>query len=289
MIQAVTLDCWGTLLLDSPASDDRYKPQRLAGIERILTTSGVQVARSDLDQAYWESGRRLGRIWQRCRDVPMSQHVIALLEALDSTLPKRLSPDVLAALIEAYASPALRVPPAVDEGGVAALQELADWGVALGVVSNTMRTPGDVLRQVLDRSGLLAPLKVLTFSDECGIRKPDPEMFLLTLRQVGVAPQNAVHVGDDPILDVEGAREAGMRVIQVTANGRATAPVKPDAAIRSLSEARGAEPAETVNALARKPRWRAEGSAPGRIAPVGVGTRTGDGGIERPIRGGCAS
>lgn len=240
MIQAVTLDCWGTLFLDSPASDDRYKPQRLAGIQRILKASGVAVSRHDLDEAYRESGHRLAQIWQTCRDVPVREHVIAFLEGLDTTLPRGLGSDVLAALIDAYVSPALQVPPAVDDGAGAALEELTARGVALGVVSNTMRTPGEVLRQILDAAGLLGLVKVHTFSDECGIRKPDPEIFLLTLRQVGVAPEEAVHVGDDPILDVEGARAAGMRVIQVTANGRATAPVKPDAVIRGLSELPGA-------------------------------------------------
>jgi putative hydrolase of the HAD superfamily len=76
----------------------------------------------------------------------------------------------------------------------------------------------------------------LTFSDECGIRKPDPDIFHLALRQVGVLPEQAVHVGDDPVLDVEGARDAGMRVIQVAPTGRATGPVKPDAVVTGLGE-----------------------------------------------------
>ncbi|MFZ1060007.1 MAG: HAD family hydrolase [Candidatus Rokuibacteriota bacterium] len=237
MIKAVTLDCWGTLLLDSPGSDDeRYWRPRLAGFERILKATGVQVRFDELKRAYARSGHELARIWLTRRDVPVDHHVTALLEALDPTLPERLAPGVLAALIQAYAHPALVVPPAVDGGARTALEELAARGLALGVVSNTMRTPGEVLRQILDRAGLLAPMKVLTFSDECGIRKPDPEIFLLTLRQVGVAPEEAVHVGDDPFLDVEGARDAGMAVIQVAADGRATAPVKPDAVIRDLHE-----------------------------------------------------
>jgi putative hydrolase of the HAD superfamily len=97
-----------------------------------------------------------------------------------------------------------------------------------------MRTPGAVLGQIVEGAGL--PFKVLTFSDECGIRKPDPEIFRLTLRQLGVAPEHAVHVGDDPILDVEGALDAGMAVIQVTPDGRATAPVRPNAVIRGLRD-----------------------------------------------------
>lgn len=236
MIRAVTLDFWGTLLFDSPATDESYKRQRLVGIERILKKAGVKVALRDLDRAYEESGRRLAQIWQTRRDVPVRQPVTMLLEALDPELPESLAPKVIADLIHAYSSPALVVPPAVDDGAKAALEGLAARGLTLCVVSNTMRTPGEVLRKLLDRYGLLTPLTVLTFSEECGIRKPDPEIFLLTLRQVGVPPEEAVHVGDDPVLDVEGARDAGMQVIQVTAGGRATGPVKPDAVITRLSE-----------------------------------------------------
>jgi putative hydrolase of the HAD superfamily len=236
MIRALTLDFWGTLLIDSPGSDERYKRQRLAGIESILKAAGVKAPWRDLDRAYEESGRRLARIWQSRRDAPVSHHVTALLDALNHGLPERLSPGVFTALLQAYSRPALVVPPAVDEGAKAALEALAARGLTLCVVSNTMRTPGEVLRKILDRYGLLTPFEVLTFSDECGIRKPDPEIFFLTLRQVGASPTEAVHVGDDPVLDVEGAKDAGMRVIQVSAVGRATGPVKPDAVITRLSE-----------------------------------------------------
>ena len=236
IVHAVTFDCWGTLLLDSPASDERYAPWRLTGIERALMNMGVEVSRHDLKHAYDASGRWLARTWREHRDVPIRRHVREMLQTLDPRLPDRLVPKGLSALIDAYADPALRVPPEVDQGARSALETLAARGLTLGVVSNIMRTPGNVLRQVLDRAGLLAPMKVLIFSDECGIRKPDPEIFRLTLRQMGVAPEDAVHVGDDPILDVEGARDAGMAVIQLAPDGRATAPVKPDLVIRGLRD-----------------------------------------------------
>ena len=92
-------------------------------------------------------------------------------------------------LVDAYAWPALRVPPAADRRGAGGHRGAGRRGMALAVVSNTMRTPGRVLKAVLDRAGLLAPFAVLTFSDECGIRKPDPEIFLLTLRGSGSPPR----------------------------------------------------------------------------------------------------
>ena len=64
----------------------------------------------------------------------MIQHVRAILEAVDPTLPERLTRQDLAALIQAYANPALRVPPAVDAGARCALETLASRGLALGVI-----------------------------------------------------------------------------------------------------------------------------------------------------------
>jgi putative hydrolase of the HAD superfamily len=236
MIRAVTFDCWGTLFLDSPAADEAYRRRRLAGLEAVLTASGVAVTAAGLDRAYDVAVRRLVSFWQEDRDIPVAAHVAALLRALDPDLPARLPPAALDELVHAYARPALSVPPAVDRTARPALEALAGRGCALGVVSNVMRTPGAVLRVVLERHGLLDWFTALTFSDECGIRKPAAEIFLRTLRQLGVAPEEAVHVGDDPVLDVEGARDAGMRVIQVTPTGRATGPVKPDAAVTRLGD-----------------------------------------------------
>ncbi len=236
MIRAVTVDFWGTLIFDPPSGDDRYKQKRLADFESILRGVGVEVSRRALDRAYQESGRRLGEVWLSNKDVPVQQHVVALLEAVDPELPKRLGPGAMSMLVHAYANPALLVPPTPDLSAKAALTALAAQGIVLCVVSNIMRTPGFVLRKILDGYGLLAPFKLLTFSDECGVRKPAPEIFHLTLRQVGVAPEEAVHVGDDLVLDVQGAQDAGMRVIQVTSGSPAPLSRKPDATIRRLGE-----------------------------------------------------
>jgi HAD superfamily hydrolase (TIGR01509 family) len=236
LVRAVTLDLWGTLFLDGPGSDERYKRQRLAGMQAGLAGAGIAVAPAQLERAYAATGRWLGSLWQVNRDVSVREHVVALLEAVDPALSDRVSDESMAALIRAYASPALVAPPAIDPGARVALETLAAEGVVLAVVSNTMRTPGEVVRQVLAQSELLPLFQVLTFSDECGIRKPAPAIFRRTLEALGVLPEDAVHVGDDPILDVEGARDAGLRVIQATPDGRATAPVKPDAVIRHLGE-----------------------------------------------------
>ena len=208
----------------------------MADFETILGGFGVKVTAAALDRAYDDSAGYLGRLWAKNRDVAVDEHVRAILGAVDGKLTARVPPDVMTALIDAYARPILMVPPAVDDGARVALERLRGQGLTLAVVSNTMRTPGTTLRKLLERFGLLASFAHATFSDEVGVRKPDAEIFALTLRALRVEPAAAVHVGDDPILDVLGARRAGLRTIQVTgASLEALGADRPDAVIRSLA------------------------------------------------------
>jgi putative hydrolase of the HAD superfamily len=208
----------------------------MADFETILGGIGEAVTAGALDRAYQESAVYLSRLWARSRDVPVVEHVRAILAAVSRDLPDRVSADELAALLDAYARPVLQVPPAVDDGARLALEKLRQQGVVLALVSNTMRSPGTTLRKLLERFGLLSCFAHTTFSDEVGVRKPAVEIFALTLRALGVPPQAAVHVGDDPVLDVHGGRAAGMRVIQVTsASLRALGSQRPDAVIPRLA------------------------------------------------------
>lgn len=208
----------------------------MADFETILGGIGIEASAVALDRAYDESGAYLGRLWVQNRDVPVVEHVRAILGALRHDLPGLVPPDALAALLDAYARPVLQVPPAVDDGARAALERLRGQGLALALLSNTMRSPGSVLRQLLERFGLLGYFAATIFSDEIGVRKPAPEIFALTLRTLGVPPEAAVHVGDDALLDVHGARGAGMRAIQVTsASLRALGARRPDAVIPTLA------------------------------------------------------
>lgn len=54
---------------------------------------------------------------------------------------------------------------------------------------------------------------------EVGAAKPSPELFLRALAWAGVRVDQAMHVGDDPYLDVEAARRIGMGTAWVNRQG----------------------------------------------------------------------
>ncbi|UPG93905.1 HAD family hydrolase [Luteibacter aegosomatissinici] len=52
-----------------------------------------------------------------------------------------------------------------------------------------------------------------------GVAKPDPKIFHAAVEALGVPAAHILHVGDDPLLDVVGAREAGLRTVWLNRTG----------------------------------------------------------------------
>jgi REG-2-like HAD superfamily hydrolase len=97
----------------------------------------------------------------------------------------------------------------IDVDALNVLGDVARAGVRLGIVSNwDLR-----LRDLYDRFALDRMFPVLACSAELGVEKPDPEIFRIACRCAGVRPAQAVHVGDDPANDVDGAASAGLTSI----------------------------------------------------------------------------
>jgi FMN hydrolase / 5-amino-6-(5-phospho-D-ribitylamino)uracil phosphatase len=56
---------------------------------------------------------------------------------------------------------------------------------------------------------------------EAGAAKPDPAMFRLAMDWAGVGPDATLHVGDDPVRDVEAARRLGIAAVWVNRTAQA--------------------------------------------------------------------
>jgi len=62
----------------------------------------------------------------------------------------------------------------------------------------------------LRRIGLDAHFALSLSAREVGIAKPSAAIFRSACAQLRIAPENVLHIGDDPLLDVVGARGAGL-------------------------------------------------------------------------------
>ena len=95
---------------------------------------------------------------------------------------------------------------------------LKSHGLTLGLISN-MNRDGNELAENL---GLTPYLDFAVTSLEVGAEKPHPPIFLAALDRAGVEPREAMHVGDQPTSDIEGARNVGINPVLLDRDGNHT-------------------------------------------------------------------
>lgn len=212
MIEAITFDLWETLIRETSESARKVKDARIRNLYVLLQNQGYEGSLEKVETAHRKVGDRLSEIWARHEDVGAEGQVRLFMEALEDGDEGILDRMALANLEWAYVSPVLKALPVLNEGARDLLTGLREQ-YRLGLICNTGRTPGTMLKIVLQRLGILEFFDVLTFSDAVGVRKPDPRIFQVTLEQLGVAPNRALHVGDDPTTDIVGARGVGMQAV----------------------------------------------------------------------------
>ncbi len=94
----------------------------------------------------------------------------------------------------------------------------------------------DFLTACLERNGL--QFDTVVTSEQARAIKPDPAIFLHLARRLDLPPGQVLYAGDNPIPDVLGPHQAGMRVAWVNRHGirRPRRVPPPDLRVRSLSE-----------------------------------------------------
>jgi HAD superfamily hydrolase (TIGR01509 family) len=114
------------------------------------------------------------------------------------------------------------------------LANLRSQGYLTGIISNTpWGSPASHWHEELSRLGLKELVDQVVFCVEAGKRKPDPLIFEYALHKLGVNSSEAWFVGDDPVWDVLGAKNAGMRPVLFDVDGRSQG-IADVAVIRSL-------------------------------------------------------
>lgn len=167
--------------------------------------------------------------WLRCADDYMARHPrvftpearVRVLEGLDRTARRPFLDRFMVGRVVARVFPGLGTSPdriAADlaarlpgfvEPDPAVLGVLADLSgrYRTAVVTNGSRR---VQRPKVRRAGLAGAVGRVFVSGEMGVRKPDPEFFRRVLAWAGVAPGDALIVGDHPYEDILGGQRAGL-------------------------------------------------------------------------------
>ena len=112
------------------------------------------------------------------------------------------------------------------------LRQLHESGLRLGLISNTHRC----LNSFQSHFDLETFITGAVSSSDHGFMKPHPSIFEAALRELGVAADEALMVGDSIGHDVAGARRLGMRAVLLVRSGRTGTRVEDVPVISSLRE-----------------------------------------------------
>ena len=98
---------------------------------------------------------------------------------------------------------------------VAVVKKLRELGIKTAIVTNVAADRFTFQRNKIDALGLTPLFDVIVLSGEVGVHKPDLRVFNHATRQLGVANEDCVFVGDNPDADIVGALGAGMEAVWI--------------------------------------------------------------------------
>jgi len=245
VLKAISFDLWETLITNTPEVSRQQKDLRVARLRAVLEAHGHGALADRVEHAHRESWRLCQELyWSGDRDVTCRRQIEHFLEEL-GIAPASLDESSLAEIEHAYATAAVDVLPVPLDDARETLAKLKASGFRIGLISNTGRTPGYALREILARLGLARSIDVMVFSNEHGHCKPQASIFEELRRGLGVDYGEMMFVGDNLYVDVHGAQQCGMRGVhfQPEVRGTAIAPhfehgldIVPDAIVTSLAE-----------------------------------------------------
>jgi putative hydrolase of the HAD superfamily len=200
-VRAVLLDVGGVFHLPD---HDR--------IVDAMARAGVTVDPDELDRAHYAGVRALTNFREGDRAIWLAYNrgYAAALGA-DGRVE-----EVAEALLAEFTTGGVwtRIIPGSRDG----LVELKARHVKLAIVSNAdgsveAQLAADGICQVGPGPGV--EVDAVLDSSVVGVAKPNPRMFELALERLGIAPEHAIHVGDTPAADVDGAVAAGVTPVLV--------------------------------------------------------------------------
>lgn len=215
----VTFDLWDTLFIDDSDEPKRAElglPPK-AVLKKTLFNDLVQRTRiftaGEVDVAWNAATAGFKKCWfDYSTTWTAAERLTFACDALGVS-PKA---DAFKAVVEQMETMELNPPPNLIPGVKDALKALKGK-YHLGVISDTVYSPGRVLRKLLAGEGILEYFSVLIFSDEVGCSKPNPLVFKKACEQAGVPTSRLIHIGDREPKDILGPQAVGGRGILCTA------------------------------------------------------------------------
>jgi putative hydrolase of the HAD superfamily len=207
-IKAVLFDLFDTLVLIE-GGETFYTPS-LRRLHEFLVKNGINVSFEDFAQIYFEVRDNVyAEAAKRLEEPHFNLRVSKTLQRLGYAYD--VSNAVVVGATLAFADEFMRYLH-LDEDTIDVLRKLHEK-YKLGLVSN-FAIP-ECVQKLLKKFSLDGFFDAVVISGAINRRKPNPEIFERALRTLGVQASETLFVGDTLNVDVQGAKNVGMKAILI--------------------------------------------------------------------------
>ncbi len=255
-IRAVTFDLWETLLLEEDGFNARRTSARCRNLSSALDSFGVKIPVEQLAKAIKDLSSWLAGIWRSNREVSHLEQILFIIQNASRGSIK-VKNEWIEDLSSAYASALFEVQPYLNPDALTVVKWLKNQNKQIGLICNTGLTPGFGLRRFLEKKRIAQYFEFMIFSDEIGVRKPDPRIFHMAAGSFRLDPRQVVHIGDNLKSDIWGANNAKFKTIHYSCEaGRDRMAEADPASLVSISReldglrVDGVVPDKTISSLA---------------------------------------
>lgn len=211
MLRALTFDYWDTLY-ESGARAERVALRRTA-VGALLGAYGRDLPEPQLRALYEESGREAERWWsEEHRGYRTDDRLRWILER--AAITPRAGCAHVASAADAVDNALLMLPPALLAGAWQTLRTLSRR-FTLAIISDTGFASGRAQDRLLEKDAARSFFAATIYSMDVGHAKPRAEIFDAAVQELGIAPAEILHIGDNERTDVRGALAAGFRAIRI--------------------------------------------------------------------------
>lgn len=207
----VSIDFWDTLV-DANVGGKKRREIRHDALCEISKEYVGNLPTAQIEAASNEASEEFNRIWFNEHRTPQAEELVShVLNNLGIPATNK----ELEYLVGQFEESLLEGPPAILDGAKSAIQSLAEH-YRVTLISDTMYSPGRVIRKFLQEQELLDYFDAFLFSDEAGFSKPNPKAFEKMLDDTGCKAEESYHIGDRINTDISGAKSVGMKAILFT-------------------------------------------------------------------------
>lgn len=213
MIKHISFDLWQTLIRSNPEFRQK-RAEMIVDKFQPKNKNAQEVMQFIVDE---------DKIFDHINEtqntkVPAIEMFSAILEKLevlsqnsiekDAEILKNLSDELF-----------LKYPPMLlNENISSILRLLNDEGYTINLGSNTGFIEGDTLKILFENLDIAQYFSFYIFSDEVKISKPANGFFQHILEKTLLQKSEILHIGDNPILDFQAAKDFGFEALLITEN-----------------------------------------------------------------------